>query len=30
MKGLGWNLYGMQNDSPLPLKLSVNITHTGR
>lgn len=26
---LRWNLYGMQNDSPLPLKLAVNITPYG-
>jgi hypothetical protein len=27
---LRWNLYGMQNDEPLLLKLAVNITPTGR
>lgn len=26
---LRWNLYGMQNDEPLPLKLAVNITPYG-
>jgi hypothetical protein len=26
---LRWNLYGMQNDDPLPLKLAVNITPYG-
>lgn len=26
---LRWNLYGMQNDRPLPLKLAVNITPYG-
>jgi hypothetical protein len=26
---LRWNLYGMQNDAPLPLKLSVNLTPYG-
>ncbi len=26
---LRWNLYGMQNDEPLPLKLSVNLTPYG-
>ena len=26
---LRWNLYGMENDNPLPLKLSVNITPYG-
>jgi hypothetical protein len=26
---LRWNLYGMQDDEPLPLKLSVNITPYG-
>lgn len=26
---LRWNLYGMQNDQPLPLKLAVNITPYG-
>jgi hypothetical protein len=26
---LRWNLYGMQNDKPLPLKLTVNITAYG-
>lgn len=24
-----WNLYGMQNDQPLPLKLAVNVTPYG-
>jgi hypothetical protein len=26
---LRWNLYGMQNDDPLPLKLAVNLTPYG-
>ena len=26
---LRWNLYGMQNDEPLPLKLTVNLTPYG-
>ncbi len=26
---LRWNLYGMQNDEPLPLKLAVNLTPYG-
>ena len=26
---LRWNLYGMQNDKPLPLKLAVNLTPYG-
>jgi hypothetical protein len=26
---LRWNLYGMQNDDPLPLKLAVNVTPYG-
>jgi hypothetical protein len=26
---LRWNLFGMQNDDPLPLKLAVNITPYG-
>jgi hypothetical protein len=26
---LRWNLYGMQNDNPLPLKLTVNLTPYG-